>query len=63
MSTTSTYSVCLITECVFTGTVKAVSVEAAIEEAYRIWHQECPHPFEQSDDACLRTITAEEVQP
>lgn len=57
-----TWNVFLTTRGSFTGTVEAKSLDDAIEQAYRLWRTECPHPFEKSDDDELMDVIAEEVQ-
>lgn len=61
MKMTRTFNVTLITKGFFSGTVEASSVEDAIEETFRIWRTECPHPFEKSDDDELVDVTADEA--
>jgi hypothetical protein len=65
-----TYSVLLVTRGYFTGDVQATSEKHAIEETYRAWREECPHPFEMDDHELIhvevqgvqRENTSEEVQ-
>lgn len=61
MTTLKSFDVQLITKGFFTGTVTAASEEDAIERTFHLWRTECPHPFQQSDDAELISVTAEEV--
>ncbi len=61
MTTTRTFNVTLITKGFFTGTVEAATVEDAVEETFRIWRTECPHPFEKVDDDELVDVTVDEA--
>ena len=54
-----TYSVRLITKGFFEGTVEASSEDDAIDETFRLWCTECPHPFEKSDDSELIDVIVE----
>ncbi len=56
------YDVSLIAKCFFSGTVEALSEEDAIERTYQKWRTECPHPFDQSDDAELVSVVVEGVR-
>ena len=68
--TQKTYSVLLVTRGYFSGDVQATSEKHAIEETYRAWREECPHPFEMDDHELIhvevqgvqRENTSEEVQ-
>jgi len=70
MSTVKTYSVLFVTRGYFSGEVQATSEEHAIEESYRAWKEECPHPFEMDDhelihvevDGVRRESNSEEAQ-
>jgi hypothetical protein len=61
MTTTRSFSVTLITKGFFTGTVEAATAEDAVEETFRIWRTECPHPFEKADDDELVDVTVDEA--
>ena len=54
-----TYAVRLITKGFFEGTVEASSEDDAIDESFRLWCTECPHPFEKSDDSELIAVIVE----
>lgn len=58
-----TFSVSLIAKSFYSGTVEALSEDEAIERTFQIWRTECPHPFDQSDDAELISVEAVEVKP
>ena len=57
------FSVLLTTKGFFAGTVEASSADDAIEETYRLWRTECPHPFEKSDDSELIDVIVEDELP
>lgn len=62
MTKLKSFDVHLITKGFFTGTVTAASEEDAIERTFYLWRTECPHPFQQSDDTELVSVTADEVR-
>ena len=62
MSKTRTFNVTLVVKSFFTGRVEAMSSDDAIEQTYRLWRTECPHPFDESDDSELVDVGAEEVR-
>lgn len=62
MKKLKSYDVVLVTKGFFAGTVDAVSEDDAIEQTFHLWRTECPHPFQQSDDSELISVTAQEVR-
>jgi hypothetical protein len=62
MTTLKSFDVHLIAKSFFTGTVTAASEEDAVQRTFHLWRTECPHPFQQSDEAELICVSAEEVR-